>query len=139
MCSWYEVEGELLPKHWPSKNTDLLQSEKGEYVISQFQLRMSETVLVGNFETAYWTAAKNQIFLNYFHSKVFFLILVQVCFTFPKHVTIIECLCKYSNHCLFSRIWNIFLILLRTYLLENNGRNIVLCVKMLLWKKNRMC
>ena len=56
------------------------------------------------------------------YSKVFFLILVRVCFIFRKYVTIIECLCKYSNHCLFFWIGNIFLILLSTYL-ENTGRN----------------
>ena len=138
MCSWYEVGGEFLLKHWPSKNrfTSLWKRLIRDFTVSTAHVRNS---LLGNFENSTLNCCENQIFLNYFHSKVFFLILVQVCFTFPKHVTIIECLCKYSNHCLFSWIWNIFLILLRTYLLENNGRNIVLCVKMLLWKKNRMC
>ena len=91
-------------------------------MISQFQLRMCETSMVGKLRHGILSRCKTKAFINYLYSKVFFLILVRVCFIFRKYVTIIECLCKYSNHCLFFWIGNIFLILLSTYL-ENTGRN----------------
>ena len=72
----------------------------------QFQLSMCETSMIGKLQHG-------------------FLILVHVCFTFWKYVTIIECLCKYSNHCLFFWIGNVFLFLLSTYL-GNTGSNIIL-------------
>ena len=68
-------------------------------MISQFQLRMCETSMVGKLQYGISNRCENQVFFNYFHSKVFFLILVNVCFTFRKNVSKIECLWKYSNHC----------------------------------------
>ena len=91
---------------------------------------MCETPMVGKHQHGKLNRCKNQAFLNYFHSKVFFFTLVHVCFTFRKYVTKIECLCKYSNHCFvfLNKEYNSYSA---TYL-ENTGRNIILCVKMLL-------
>ena len=100
-----------------------------ENTISQFQMHMCETLMVGKLQHGILNRCENQAFFNYFHSKFFFLILVHVCFTFWKYVTKIECLCKYSNHCFVFWIENTFLTLLSTYL-ENTERNIMLCVKM---------
>ena len=95
------------------------------HMISQFQLRLCETLMVGKLQHGILNRWEHQAFFNYFCSKVFFLILVDVCFTFRKCVTIIECLCKYSNHWLLFWIDNTFFVLRRTYL-ENTSRNIIL-------------
>ena len=103
---------------------------------------MCEKSMVGKLQHGVLNRCVNQAFFNYFHSQVLFLIFVHVCVTFRryfwKYVITIEYLCKYWNHCLFSLTGNIFLFLFRTYL-ENTGRHIILCVKMLLLKKSRMC
>ena len=109
------------------ENTDLLEAERGQYTISQFQLHMCETSMIGKLEHGILNYCENQAFFNYFYSKVFFLIFVHVCFTFQKYVTKIECLCKYSNYCFVFWIP----VLLSTYL-ETTGRNIILCIEMLL-------
>ena len=83
--------------------------------------------MIGNLQHGILNCCENQAFFNYFHSKVFFLIFVHVCFTFQKYVTKIECLCKYSNYCFVFWIP----VLLSTYL-ETTGRNIILCIEMLL-------
>ena len=54
--------------------------------------------MVDKLEQGILNRCENQAFLNFFHSKVFFFILIHV--PFQKDVTIIECLFKYSNHCL---------------------------------------
>ena len=90
---WYEVGSEFLPKQWsPGK-----WSRKKQF--QQFQLRMCQTLMVCKLQYGISNRCENKAFFNYFHSKVFFLILVNVCLTFRKYVTKIECLCKYSNHC----------------------------------------
>ena len=94
--------------------------------------------MVGKGQHGILNCSENIAIFIYFHSKDFFLILVHVCFTFGEYVTKIECLCKYSNHWLYFLIGNIFLILLSTPF-ENSGRNIILCVKMLLLKKKVAC
>ena len=53
-------------------------------MISQFQLRMWETSMVGKLQHGISSRCENQAFFNYFHSKVFFLILVNVCLTFEN-------------------------------------------------------
>ena len=80
------------------ENIDFLEAERGQYTILKFQLRMCETSVVGRLQHGVSNRCEKQAFFNYFHSKVFFLILVNVCFTFRKYVTKFECLCKYSNH-----------------------------------------
>ena len=74
-----------------------------EYTISQFQLHISKTLMVGKLQHGILNCWENQAFFNYFQSKVFSLILVHVHFTFQKYITIIECLCKYLNHCLLLK------------------------------------
>ena len=54
--------------------------------------------MVGKFQQGILNHLENQACFNYLHSNVFFLILVHVCFTFRKYITLIQCLCKYSNH-----------------------------------------
>ena len=65
----------------------------------KFQLSICQALIVGKFQHAILNCYKNQAFFNYFRFKDSFLIHVVVCFTFRKYVTIIEYLCKYSNHC----------------------------------------
>ena len=78
--------------------------------------------------------AKTKPFLIIFILKSFLSYLVHSCFTFRKYVTTIECLWKYSNHCLLFWKGNIFLILLSKYL-ENTGRFIILVFKCYYLKK----
>ena len=113
------------------KNADLLEAKRGWYTILQFQLRMCKNSMVGKLQHGILNRCENQAFFNYFHSKLFFFILVHVCFTFREFITKIECQCKYSNHFLVFWIGNKLTILASTYL-ESTGRKIILCVKMLL-------
>ena len=79
--------------------------------------------MVGKLQHDISNHSENQAFFNYFYSKVFFLILVNVCWKYA-----------YGNIRIIASFFffvNIFFILLSTYL-ENTGRNIILCVKMLL-------
>ena len=69
-------------------------------MISQFQLHMCKRSMLDKLQHGILNQGKKTSLFNYFHSKVFFLILVHVCCPFRKYVTLIECLCKYSNHCL---------------------------------------
>ena len=64
---------------------------------------------------------------DYFHSKASLL-------SSSTFVLLFENMLPYWNHCLPFWIGNIFLVLLSTYL-ENTGRNNILCVKMLMLKK----
>ena len=50
VCSSYEVGDAFLRKHWPPKNTDLLEIERGLYTISKLQLRICKTSMVGKLQ-----------------------------------------------------------------------------------------
>ena len=41
-----EERGALLPKNWSPEDTDLLEAERGQYTISQFQLRLCKTSII---------------------------------------------------------------------------------------------
>ena len=97
-CGWYKVGDAFLTKHWPPENIDLLEAKRGYYTISQIHLRMWEILMVDKLKKDILNPCENQAFFNNFHSKVLFFILVHV--PFQKDTIIIECLCKYSNHCL---------------------------------------
>ena len=81
-----------------------------EYTISQFQLHISETPMVGKLQHGILNCWENQAFFNYFQSKVFFLILVHVHCTFQKYIIITECLCSLQstlNQCFVFQRWNL--------------------------------
>ena len=135
MCSWYEVGSEFLPKKWPPENTEWLEAERGEYTISEFQLHMCETSMVGKLQHGILNRCGNQAFFNYFHSKVFFLILVRVCFTFRKYVTKIEILRKYLNHCSFYFEYGIYFLFFFVNILKILGGILYFVLRYCCWKK----
>ena len=83
--------------------------------MSQFQLRMCKTSMVGKLQHGISNRYENQAFFNYFHSKVFFLILVNVCFTFRKNITKTKRLWKDSNHFFVFRVGNILYVVLKIH------------------------
>ena len=94
LACWYEVGIEFLPKQWPPGKHSFARSRRRlihDFTVSNAHVPKS---MVGKLQHSISTWCENQAFFNYFHPKVFFHTLVNVCFTFQKYVTKIECLCK---------------------------------------------
>ena len=93
--SWKRPPG----KRWPPGKHRFARS--GERLIHDFTVSTAHVRNINGCKLQHGILnhCKNQAFFNYFHFKIFFLILVHACFTFRKCVTKIECLYKYSNHC----------------------------------------
>ena len=91
---WYKGGIEFLPRQWPPGKHRFARSRKRlihDFTISTAHVPKS---MVGKLQLGISNCFENQAFFNYFDPKVFFLILVNVCFTFQKYVTKTECLCK---------------------------------------------